>query len=296
MRKCTRIKESTRLTQHNVRLFLRRYAKHIPFDQLELIEKGPYGASFTFYYGKDKILKVNKVKARQALLKEAALNEYLGAQQLPFAFASPLEVHPKGFYAVYSRLDASGLNAERVKGLSAGEVETFSRTLAEFLSFLHTHDFPDKVLSHIPREEEDLSAGPRYLARRIRFIREYAPSIDVTGFEEEWERLRGSFEQVLTVTHTDFSMGNILLGRGGVGCLAFIDFTDAEICDPSIDFSCLAEDLEDEGVESGPIVKEMLKHYAGDGDKMQRKIEFRLLFSRVSSVFRKVRMVQRRAA
>jgi hypothetical protein len=154
MRRCTRIRESTPLNKHNVHAFLRRFAKKISLDDLELIPKG--GSSFTFYYGNDKILKVNKANARPSLVKEAKLAEYLSRQQLPFDFAKLLEVHPDGYYAIFQRLDAGPLKPETIRGFKSDELASFARSLGAFLSYIHGHRFPDDVLSHIPRPSEDL--------------------------------------------------------------------------------------------------------------------------------------------
>ena len=280
--------ERTRIKRKNVHRFLRMYAKQIPLEDLELIPKG-YGDSFPFYYGKDKILKVNKIRSRAALIKEAKLSEYLNTLQLTTTFAQPLQIHPKGFYGVFSRIDGRRLTAETLKEFTPNESESFTRSLGTFLSFLHGHKFPDVVLGHIPRPSEDLKAELRYARRKIEYIKEHAPEVDTARFEENVERLQGFLDQVWAVTHSDFTFGNILLVQGSAERLAIIDFTDAQICDPSIDFSYFAEDLNDEGIQPRPIIESMLKHYETNDRAIAEKIEFRLLVREIVFAFRKVR-------
>ncbi len=295
MRRCTRMRESTRLTKHNVHTFLRRFAKQIPLDELELIPTGQFSDSFTFYYGNDKILKVNKVNTRPALLKEAKLAEYLYTQKLPVTFAKPLFVHAKGFYAVFSRIDYRRLTPETVGELEPDELESFTQSLGTFLSFLHGHKFPDNVLDHIPRPSEDLTAENRQARRRIEFIKEHGPEVDTTRFEENLDRLQGSLDQVWAVTHQDFTSSNVLLGRGNSERLAIIDFTDAEILDPSVDLAYFAEDLAGEGIQPGPIIESMLKHYETDDELIEKKMEFRLLVREITFAFWRVRDSVRRS-
>lgn len=284
------MRASTPLKRHNVGLFLRRFVKHIPAEELEEIPTGLYGNSFVFAYGDDKILKVNKPKTRPELLKEAALNRYLAAQDLPVEIAAPLEVHPEGFYAVYPRLKGESLTSERLNGLSADELQRFCRPLAEFLAFLHGHDFPQAVEKLVPREEEDLSAGPRYAERNLDFIRRHAPAVDLSAWEAGLEKLRDVAEkQVLCINHGDISFSNVLVDPDDPGRLAVIDFNDAEVCDASLDLSGFAEELAGEDVEAGPFVEALLRHYGGDVELMRRKIEFRLLLREIYAVFRRVR-------
>ena len=296
MRKHTRMRATTPLKRHNVGLFLRRFAKHIPAQELEVIPTGLHGNSFVFAYGEDRILKVNKPNTRPDLLKEAALNRYLAAQDLPVEIAAPLEAHPQGFYAVYPRLGGAALTTERLNGFSAADIERFCRPLAEFLAFVHGHDFPDAVGGLVPREEEDLSAGPRYVERYLGFIRRHAPETATDAWEARLEKLRDVAEkQVLCVNHGDVSFGNVLIDPDDPGRLAVIDFNDAEVCDASLDLSVFAEELEDEEVEAAPFVEALLRHYGGDTELLRRKIEFRLLLRDVYGMFRRVRRRMRPA-
>ena len=290
MKEMTRIKESTRITQRNVHVFLRRFAKKIPLQDLELIPR-PYGGdSIVFYYGNDKMLKVPKNGHRTALTKETKLSEYLNTQQLPVTFVEPLLVHSKGFYAVFSRINGRSLTSERLEGFTPNELESFARSLGTFLSFLHTHKFPNDVMEHIPRPSEDLKADLRRARRKIQFIKECAPGVDTSQFEENLERLQGSLDQVWAITHSDLSLNHVLSVQESAERLAIIDFAGAQICDPSIDFSELAFDLSEEGgLQPDNILEMILKHYRTDDQAIAEKIEFRLLTYEIHSAYKEVR-------
>jgi hypothetical protein len=111
MRRLTRFKESTRVTDRTAHLLLKRYAKDIPLEDLKLFPR-VYGGNVVFYYGDDRIVKVAKNGQRETLLKEVKISQYLNAQQLPVTFPEPLSVHRKGFYAVFSRIDGTAWNPE----------------------------------------------------------------------------------------------------------------------------------------------------------------------------------------
>jgi aminoglycoside phosphotransferase (APT) family kinase protein len=97
------------------------------------------------------------------------------------------------------------------------------------------------------------------------------------------------------VTHSDFTFGNISLGSEGVERPAFIDFAEGERCDPSVDFAYFAEDLEDEGIQPGPILELMFKFYETDDQSIDQKTEFRVLQRKITRVFRRVRKSLRRS-
>ena len=251
MRRCTRVRSSTPIKEHNVHAFLRRFAKHIRQEDLEWIPKS--GSSLTFFYGQDHILKVNKPKSRPDLLKEAKLASYLNEQELPFKFAEPVEIHPQGYFAVFKRLDALPLTTQRLNAFSPDQMNGFTRSLGTFLSFLHAHTFPSDILSHIPTNFRDLVLDLRRVDRAIAYIQEHT-EIRTVDWEARVEYLTDSLDQRYAVTHGDFTFGNILIGPDENERPSIIDFAESEICDPSLDFAYFAEDLEDEGIRHEPIM------------------------------------------
>ncbi|NKB65608.1 MAG: phosphotransferase [Candidatus Latescibacteria bacterium] len=288
MRRCTKMRETTRLTGANIYLFLRRFAKGIRLEDLKPIPSGLYGASFIFAYGTDKILKVNKIGSRPALLKEAKLAEYLSKQELPVTVVAPLQVHPKGFYAIYPRIDAHELELDVVQKFTPFELDTFARSIGGFLSFLHGHDFPDDVLDYIPRVEHDLAAELKKSENRIEFIRQHAPAIDTTRFKEGLDTLRDSLVQMWSITHADLGLGNILFNNEVDPQFAVIDFTDAEVCDPSADIACLAEDLDEGGIPVDTL-ESVFEYYDISDSTFKQKMKFRILVREIRSVFWNVR-------
>ena len=294
MRRCTRIRERTRLTKANIDGFVRRFVKGIHPDELTTIPTGAYGSSFVFQYGTDKILKINKVGARVALLKEASLQSHLSDQDLSVHVPAPVEVHPRGFYSIYPKLSGESLTAEVVSRFSSEEMEVWSRSIGEFLSYLHGTDFPEDVSKTVPRGEQDLESMRAIAESWVDFIDEHA-SIPETGrFREQLETFRGAFTQRWAINHGDLSLGNIMRLEGDPPRFAIIDFADAEECDPSMEFSILSDDLIDEGLDERQILGSVLRHYEINGDDLERKLEFRALLGAIRGLFRRVRADVRR--
>ena len=75
---------------------------------------------------------------------------------------------------------------------------------------------------------------------------------------------------------------------------AVIDFTDAEECDPSKEFSIFREDLVDEGLDEHQILGSVLRHYEIGGGDLERKLEFRALLGEIRGSFRTIRAEVRR--
>ena len=292
LKKVTRFKESTRVTQQNAYDLLRRYAKDIPLEDLELIPR-QHGGNVVFYYGKDKMLKVAKNGHRAALIKEAKLAEYLNTQQLPVTLAKSLLVHPKGFYAVFSRIDGSALTPESLAGFSADKLEAIIRSLGNFLSYLHNHPFPHEVLQYVPKATDPYAVQLKWVRRKIQFVKEHAAEFDIRGWQERLERLQDCLNQVWAVTHCDLSLGHLLAVQGNPEQLAVIDFADAQIHDPAFDLSELAielySDLPTDGTMATKIVELLLKHYKTDDPAVAEKIEFGLLEFEIGRAYQQVR-------
>jgi aminoglycoside phosphotransferase (APT) family kinase protein len=274
------MRETTRLTDANIDVFLRRFVKDIPADQLERIPTGRFGASFVFYYGTDKILKVNKVNSRDALLKEARLQAYLSQQDLPISIPAPLQVNSRGLFAVYPRVAGQSLTAEIVADFSDVQMEALARAVGGFLSHLHGPNIPKDVASLVPRGETELEEMVVQAQSWIDFINQHAPDYDTTRFTTGLTRFCGSFVQQWTINHGDLNLSNIML-LDDTPRFAIIDFTDAEECDPSMEFSIMAEDLEDEGLKAKEIVQLVLRHYQSDDGTVEHKMEFRALLREI---------------
>ena len=289
------MRQRTRITSANIDVFLRRFAKGINQDKLTPIPTGPFGASFVFQYGTDSILKVNKVNQRETLLKEAMLLSYLSKQALPVEIPAPIEVHPNGFYAVYPKISGESLTAEVVSSFSHSEMEALTRAVGEFLSYLHGTDFPEEIEEMVPRGERDLEGMCTHALTWIDFIEEHAVSQDTNQFRIQVESFRGVFTQRWATNHGDLSLGNIMRVEGSSPRFSIIDFTDAEECDPSMEFEIFKDDLDDEGLDATQILSSVLRHYESTGDDVERKLEFRALLGEIHTVFRHVRAEVRRA-
>ena len=123
----------------------------------------------------------------------------------------------------------------------------------------------------------------------VDFIDEHA-SIPETGrFREQLETFRGAFTQRWAINHGDLGLSNIFRLEGDSPRFAIIDFTDAEECDPSMEFSILGDDLVDEGLDGRQILGSVLRNYEINGDSLERKLEFRALLDQIRGLFRKVR-------
>ena len=294
MRRCTRIRERTRPTKSNIDGFVRRFVKGIHPDELTTIPNGAYSSSFVFQYGTDKILKINKVGARMALLKEASLQSYLSDQDLPVHVPAPVEVHSRGFYSIYPKLSGESLTGEVVSRFSSEEMEVWGRSIGEFLSYLHGTDFPGDLSRTVPRGEKDLESMRAIAKRWVDFIDQHASSPETGRFREQLETFRGAFTQRWAINHGDLSLGNIMRLEGDPPRFAIIDFTDAEECDPSMEFFILRDDLTHEGLDELRILGSVLRHYELNGDDFGRKLEFRALLGEIQSLFRTVRADVRR--
>ena len=77
--------------------------------------------------------------------------------------------------------------------------------------------------------------------------------------------------------------------RGNLERLAIIDFADASIYDPSIDFAELAIDLSDEGFQLDRILEMILNHYQTDDPAIADKIQFHLLAHKVKRAYQRAR-------
>ncbi len=269
--------------------FLRRFAKGVDRTQLTPIPTGPYGSSFVFYYGTDRILKVNKVGSRQELLKEAGLQAHLSQQDLPVQVPAPLQVHPRGFYAIYPRLAGQSLTAAAVAAFSTAEMDAFTRAIGAFLTCLHEQDLPVDLARLVLRGERDMEGMLERASTSIDFIDAHAPGEKADALRARLDGFRGTLPQRWVTNHGDLSLSNIMRLEGEQPAFAVIDFNDAETCDPSMEFEIFADDLDDEAVDAGQILSAVLHHYNSHGDDVQHKLSFRRLLGQIHDEFRRVR-------
>ena len=297
MRAITRFKESTRLTRGNAGDFLRHFAKDIALEDLECIS-GQYGDSVLFNYGPDKLLKVPKNGHRTAFHKELELVEYLHTQQVPVAIPQPLQVHPRGLYAVYPRENSPALSPETVVAFTAAELESCARSLGAFFSFLHTHPFPDQVLQYIPRADDPYPTQLKWVKRKIEFVKEHSTQFDTARWEAQLAHLQGSLDQAgWAVTHCDPSLGHFFAVDGDPGQLAVIGFIDAHQHDPAVDLAEFAIEMHSDlpALLAGQLVELVIKHYRTDDRGLADKIEFGLLEFAIRRAFQGVRRSLREA-
>lgn len=170
------------------------------------------------------------------------------------------------------------------------------------MSFLHGATMPQDM--DVPRGEKDLDTMLAQCDARIDFIEDHAQIAaghgisghDVARLRQELAPFRGTMLQQWAVNHADLGFGNIMLNDGGGHEFSIIDFTDAEICDPSLDFNTFAGELADEGFHAAEIMEAVLAHYDMDDDTMRKKMAFRIVLREVATLFRQVRQDVRHAS
>ena len=285
---------TTEIKAENVYDFLKRFAAGISIEDLKPISKRHRGGdNFTFYYGDDAILKIARNAYRDRLPKEVKLTEYLHALSMPFTVAKPIMVHDKGFYAMFSRINGSSLPIEALETFTAGELESFGKSLGTALTFLHRHKFPDEVLDHIPRATDTFAVAIRDTRQQLAFIAENTTEIDTNRWSEKLENLQGSLDQRWTVVHTDLQINHLFFVQEQLEQLAIIDFADALLHDPAIDLSEFAiemySDLPPDGVVAKRVVDAVLKYYQTDDPAITEKIEFGLLVFEIGRAYQQVR-------
>ena len=285
---------TTKITAENVHDFLTRFATDISLEDLKPVsDRHRGGDNFTFYYRDDAILKVARNAYRARLLKEVKLTEYLHALSMPFTVAKPIMVHDKGFYAMFSRINGSSLPIEALETFTAGELESFGKSLGTSLTFLHRHKFPDEVLDHIPRATDPFAVAIRDTRQHLALIAENTAEIDPNRWREKLENLQGSLDQRWAVVHTDLQINHLFFVQENLEHLAIIDFADALLHDPAIDLSEFAiemySDLSPDGVVAKKVIDAVLKHYQTDDPAITEKIEFGLLVFQIGRAYQQIR-------
>ena len=286
--------QATEIKAENVCDFLKKFAANISIENLKPISNRHRGGdSFTFYYRDDAILKIARNAYRARLLKEAKLTEYLHTLSMPFTVAKPIMVHEKGFYAMFSRINGASLPIEALEEFTAGELESFAKSLGTSLTFLHRHKFPDEVLVYIPHAADPFAMVIRDTRQKLAFIAENTREIDTNQWIEKLENLQGSLDQRWTVVHTDLQINHLFFVQRNLKQLAIIDFADALLHDPAIDLSEFAiemySDLPPDGIVARKVVDAVLKYYQTDDTAITEKIEFGLLVFQIERAYRWVK-------
>ena len=286
--------QTTEIKAENVCDFLKKFATDISIEYLKPISNRHHGGdSFTFYYRDDAIFKIARNAYRARLLKEAKLTEYLHTLSMPFTVAKPITVHDKGFYAMFSRINGSSLPIEALETFTAGELESFGKSLGTALTFLHRHKFPDEVLDHIPRADDPFAVAIRDTRQKLAFIAENTAEIYTNRWSEKLENLQESLDQRWTVVHTDLQINHLFFVQEDLEQLAIIDFADALLHDPAVDLSEFAiemySDLPPDGVVAKRVIDAALKYYQTDDPAITEKIEFGLLVFQIGRAYQRIR-------
>lgn len=286
--------QTTEITAENVCDVLKKFATDISIEDLKPISKRHRGGdNFTFYYRDDAILKVARNAYRALLLKEFKITEYLHTLSMPFTVAKPIMVHDKGFYAMFSRINSSSLPIEALEQFTAGELESFGKSLGTSLTFLHRHKFPDEVLDHIPRAADPFTVILSEAKQQLAFIEEHTAEVNTSRWSEKLENLQERLDQRWTVVHTDLQINHLFFVQEKLEQLAIIDFADAVMHDPAVDLSEFAiemySDLPPDGVVAKKVIDVVLKYYQTDDAAMAEKIEFGLLVFQIGRAYRWVR-------
>lgn len=285
---------TTKITAENVCDFLKKFATDISVEYLKPISNRHRGGdSLTFYYGDDAILKIARNAYRTRLLKEAKLTEYLHTLSMPFTVAKPIMVHDQGFYAMFSRINGSSLPIEALEEFTAGELESFGKSLGTSLTFLHRHKFPDEVLDYIPYADDPFAVAIRNARQQLAFIAKNTTEVDTHQWSEKLENLQESLDQKWAVVHTDLQINHLFFVQRNLDQLAIIDFADALLHDPAIDLSEFAiemySDLPPDGIVAKKVIDAVLKHYQTDDTAITEKIEFGLLVFQIGRAYQWVK-------
>ncbi len=286
--------QTTEIKAENVCDFLKKFAADISIEYLKPISNRHRGGdSFTFYYRDDAVLKIARNAYRARLLKEAKLTEYLHTLSMPFTVAKPIMVHEKGFYAMFPRINGTSLPIEALEEFTAGELESFGKSLGTSLTFLHRHKFPDEVLDYIPHAADPFAMAIRDTRQKLAFIAENTREIDTNQWSEKLKNLQGSLDQKWTVVHTDLQINHLFFVQRNLERLAIIDFADALLHDPAIDLSEFAiemySDLPPDGVVAKRVIDAVLKYYQTNDAAITEKIEFGLLVFQIDRAYQWVK-------
>ena len=286
--------QTTEIKAENVCDFLKKFAADISIENLKPIPNRHRGGdNFTFYYRDDAILKVARNAYRARLLKEAKLTEYLHTLSMPFTVAKPIMVHESGFYAMFSRINGASLPIEALEEFTAGELESFGKSLGTSLTFLHRHKFPDEVLDYIPHAADPFAMAIRDTRQKLAFIAEDTAETDINQWNEKLENLQESLDQRWAVVHTDLQINHLFFVQKNLEQLAIIDFADALLHDPAIDLSEFAiemySDLPPNGIVAKKVIDAVLKHYQTDDTAIIEKIEFGLLVFEIGRAYQRIR-------
>ena len=275
------------VNRRNVRNFLRAHAPEIALDRLELIS-ALHGDSLEFTYG-DKRLKVPK-SGRAALLKEAALFEYIRQQALPVQLPQVEFLHERGLYAIYSQVEAPRLSAEALQAMTATQLAEFIELLAQFLSALHRHDFPDDMLALVPRGDDPFEEQAKRVRQRIEWIEAQTTRFGTARWMAELDRVEGALNQRWRVSHCDPQLFRFYLtgqgsGRGSAQGLGVTDLHDALLQDPAVDLGDFladaSRDLPADGVLAHRLRQLLLDAYVTDDPDLAGKVDFILMGSQV---------------
>ena len=286
--------QTTEIKAGNVRDFLEKFATGISIEDLKPISKRHRGGdNFTFYYRDDAVLKIARNAYRTRLLKEAKLTEYLHTLLMPFTVAKPIMVHESGFYAMFSRINGASLPIEALEGFTAGELESFGKSLGTSLTFLHRHKFPDEVLDYIPHAADPFAMAICDTRQKLAFIAENTAETDTNQWREKLENLQESLDQRWAVVHTDLQINHLFFVQRNLEQLAIIDFADALLHDPAIDLSEFAiemySDLPPDGIVAKKVIDAVLKYYQTDDTAIIEKIEFGLLVFEIGRTYQRIR-------
>jgi len=203
---------------------------------------------------------------------------------------------------IYPRIAARSLTADMLRSFSDAQMTAFAAAVGGFMSFLHGASIPKDIA--VPRGEKDLESMLAQTEARIDFIEEHKQIAsghgisghDIDSLRQKLVPFRGTMKQQWTLNHADLGFGNIMLHDDAPHGFSIIDFNDAEVCDPSLDFNTMAGDLEDEGLNANEIMEAVLAHYDLDDGTMREKMAFRVVLREIAELFRRVRRDVRRAA
>ncbi len=193
---------------------------------------------------------------------------------------------------MFSRIDGASLPIETLEEFTPGELESFGRSVGIFLSFLHNHKFPTKVLDVIPRAHDPFGVALQEARRQLAFIEKHTVEIDTTQWTKKLESLPESLNQKWAVVHCDLQINHLLFVQGNLEQLAIIDFADALMHDPAVDLSEFAiemySDLSPDGVAAKKIIDAVLKHYQTDDPEIESKIELGFLVFAIRRTYQQV--------
>ncbi|MBI3290930.1 phosphotransferase [Candidatus Falkowbacteria bacterium] len=152
-----------------------------------------------------------------------------------FYIPKPIYLNKKNQTAVYKAVTGKMITVNSYKKMTSRSKEKFARDLAEFLLTLHS--VPVKKIHRCNLPINGLKHSSRIIYKEISTIRPYLNKMQNLGLDDFLRKRKSALKpNKLVLTHGDLNSDHIFLNNQRLG---IIDFSDASISDPAVDFAGL---------------------------------------------------------